>query len=87
MIEMETENSLDIFPNPCSEYLYLKGNQIENIEIIDLFGRKLSAIVEISDNQCRLDISGFCDGIYIILIKIPNGILARKVYKISPSNF
>jgi hypothetical protein len=65
---------LDIYPNPCKDYLYLKHKNIYNqqakyplIRVLDVYGKVLKTI-EISsfDREIMLDVSSLPSGIYFI---------------------
>jgi len=65
---------LDIYPNPCNDYLFLKNKNIDNqrakiypVRVMDVYGKVLKT-VEISSFQgeIMLDISSLPSGIYFI---------------------
>lgn len=71
---LQVLNLLDVYPNPCSDYLYLKNKNIDNqnakirlIRVLDVYG-KVMKIVEISafDGEIMLDVSSFPSGMYFI---------------------
>lgn len=71
---LQVLNLLDVYPNPCSDYLYLKNKNIDNqnakirlIRVLDVYGKVLK-IVEISafDGEIMLDVSSFPSGMYFI---------------------
>ncbi len=65
---------LDIYPNPCNDYLFLKNKNIDNqrakiypIRVMDVYGKVLKT-VEISsfEGEIMLDVSSLPSGMYFI---------------------
>lgn len=76
-------DNLNLNPNPCTSYVEVKGNDIQNIEVYDLLGHKTKITGEIRQGSYILDTSQMIDGIYILYIKTGNETFARKVFKIT----
>lgn len=65
---------LDIYPNPCSDYLYIKNKNINNqstriypIRVLDVYGKVVkTAELSAFDGEIILDISLLPSGIYFI---------------------
>ncbi|MBA5629948.1 Ig-like domain-containing protein [Moheibacter lacus] len=69
-----------IYPNPVKNLLNIDGKkQIDQIEIFDMTGRKISSISNLQNNQ--IDFSGFEKGTYLIRIHAENQIIVNKVIK------
>lgn len=69
--EVETKNKLSIYPNPTSDYLYIKSDiQINEIQILDLNGRIINNI-DFVDN--RIYLGSIENGIYLAKIRDING--------------
>ncbi len=60
----EQVNNLDIYPNPTSDFLYIKGieNKMNLIEISDVFGKVLKTF---KTSEMRIDVSDLSIGCYI----------------------
>jgi hypothetical protein len=65
---------LDVYPNPCNDYLFLKNKNIGNqsakiypIRVLDVYGKVLKT-VELSafDGEIMLDVSLLPSGMYFI---------------------
>ncbi|MDD3876233.1 MAG: CotH kinase family protein [Bacteroidales bacterium] len=71
--------SINIFPNPVTDYLNFYGvSHSDNIKIFDIVGR----LVHSSSNvQNYIDVSFLESGIYTIQIETKNGTLTRKFVK------
>jgi hypothetical protein len=73
----DNHDNLLLFPNPCSQILYIKNAIIEDknlqVEIYNLAGICVfSKSVEIIENTGKLDISSLKEGLYFIKIKSTN---------------
>lgn len=67
---------IEIFPNPTTGLLNIKGDNIESVEIIDIAGR----IVGTFENPSQtIDISKYEKGVYFAKVKIAGEVFTRKV--------
>ena len=65
---------LEVYPNPCSDYLYLKNKNIDKqqakyplIRVLDVYGKVLkTAELSSFDGQIMLDVSSLPSGMYFI---------------------
>ena len=86
-IETVTNDELPItvYPNPTSGQLRITNYElrIDNVEVFDVFGRKVSSnhLIPTSSNHL-IDISHFSNGIYFLKITTETGIITKKVLKI-----
>ena len=71
--------SVVVYPNPTSGVLRIGNGElrIDNIEVFDVYGRKLSSY----HRQHQIDISHLPTGIYIVKINTEAGEVVRKVLK------
>jgi len=77
-----SELSISVYPNPFSDQLFFSTEnrqEIERVKIYDLHGRQ---ILSVKGPLHRLDLSGFPDGLYVLLIESKKGIIPKKVWKI-----
>jgi hypothetical protein len=74
-----TENAIEVYPNPVNEQLFFTSIEaIIRIEIIDSLGNKLQSFT--TDEE--LDFSAFATGIYFVKITLDNGTTqVKKVLK------
>lgn len=70
---LNSEN-VNLYPNPASDEILVKGLSGFNAEVFDLSGRKLNGI---SNSGASINISGLNPGIYVVHIK-SNGITYIK---------
>ena len=69
---------VSIYPNPCSEFLYIKGIQAKRIEITD-FNGKIQRM-ELQDPN-RIDLKGLKPGIYVVTVYTGNNKWTEKIIK------
>ena len=82
MEELRIENGeLRIYPNPTNGELRIENGElkIENIEIFDVYGRKIFNFQLSTFNS--IDVSGLQAGIYFVRIATERGVVMRKVVK------
>lgn len=67
---MDISMDIQIFPNPCSNYIKIDPRQVHNatqIDIIDMYGNYL-AVMPFSYPETLLDVSALPQGLYILRI-------------------
>ena len=74
--------NISIFPNPTNGILKfdLSGNNVQKIKISDITGKTVFEKVNIDQNE-TIDLSGFANGIYVVILQTENGILSSKIIK------
>lgn len=74
----ESVKGLSIYPNPASDYLYVRSEneKVDQISIFDAGGKLL--ITDSGPNKLQVNVRAFPSAAYIILIKTPKG---NKVFK------
>ncbi|MFA5781571.1 MAG: T9SS type A sorting domain-containing protein, partial [Bacteroidales bacterium] len=82
-----TENNIQIFPNPASNYLTIEipclaGRQAQKseIKILNIEGQVLKSM-NTEEVHATLDISGFARGMYFIKVKTEKGVAVKKFVK------
>ena len=80
-VESFTEKKdTNIYPNPANNYVIVEGEDIQEVEILDMMGRKL--ISHNVENSSMIDISGLTSGMYLIrTIDVNNNISIQKIIK------
>jgi hypothetical protein len=75
--EITDENNIQIFPNPTKNIFHIKGDNITDIEILNLSG----SLIFKNNSTTRIDLSNFKNGIYLVRIKMGNQIIIKKLVK------
>lgn len=72
------QNEISIFPNPAKDEIYVVGNNISTIEIINLNGTIIKTQT-ISNKTCKIDVSELSKGLYFIKIYSDYGMKTEKI--------
>ncbi|MFZ1582603.1 MAG: T9SS type A sorting domain-containing protein, partial [Saprospiraceae bacterium] len=68
-----------LYPNPTTDYLYIRSNQkINEIKIFDINGRLVRSIVDLND---RISIQDLVQGVYILQLNSVKGSYLFKLLK------
>jgi hypothetical protein len=67
-------NLLDVYPNPCSDYLFLKNKNRDNqkaklypIRVLDVYGKVLKTVeIPSFEEEIMIDVSSLPSGMYFI---------------------
>jgi hypothetical protein len=79
-IESSIENDVEVFPNPATETISVKGDQIKSIDIFNLTGKLIYTVnKKVQDLITEIDVSKIPKGIYIIKIYTKQGFWNKKV--------
>ena len=60
--------TLEVYPNPASEYVYLKGLQNASVEVCDMSGAKVFGQNSVNGDY-TLDVQGYTPGMYVIKVR------------------
>ncbi len=75
----EKKNS-HVYPNPATNYIIVDGEDIQEVEIFDMMGRRL--ISHNTETSSMIDVSNLTNGIYLIRITdVDNNISMQKIIK------
>lgn len=81
----EIEEIMQVFPNPTSDILYLKGledrSDVASFEVIDVSGRVILTGQWELNEACMMSTSSLQNGIYILRIKTDDGIRKTQFVK------
>ena len=81
-IELETTNSINVYPNPAKEHLSIQHDLKEallSVEISTISGQLIQRVLPNQVNP--IDISGLMDGVYLIKINTDEKSIYRKFVK------
>lgn len=76
-----TENkSIEIYPNPAKNFIVVKGEDIIEVEIFDMMGRKV--LTQNVQESSVINVNDFSQGLYLIrTIDVNDNIVVRKFVK------
>lgn len=75
--EIPLEDNIQIFPNPTKNIFHIRGDNITQIEILNLAG----TLVFKNNSTTRIDMSNYKNGIYLVRIKEGNRTIVKKLVK------
>jgi hypothetical protein len=80
--EVITKKDFRIYPNPTNGILKFdfSENNVKNIEITDITGKTVFEKVNVEQNEL-VDLSGFSNGIYIVILRTDKGSFSSKIIK------
>ena len=70
-----------VYPNPASDVIIINSLGIEHISIIDCYGQLLRDI-EVTGDECIIDIHEYPSGLYILRVFTENGTCDINIAKI-----
>ena len=76
----QSKNKIRIYPNPTSNSLFVIGDKINFLQIVDISGR----IVFSSIAKGSIDLSGLDSGVYLLLVFTDSGVVPHKIIKQNP---
>lgn len=79
--DFNLNNGISIYPNPTKDVFYINtidGLIVERIEIIDVLGRILKSIVNISNKE-PIELGNLSQGVHFIKISSNQGVLIKKI--------
>jgi len=72
-------SSIQVYPNPTKDKIYIKNSENVKIESISLFELKGKKIMEFEKTKTELDLSGVSKGIYLLKLTHGNEIIIKKI--------
>jgi len=81
-MEAEWRGSVEVFPNPVSgNFLKIKSEEgISKVRIFSAEGKEVYRVDHPAGFETSLDISGFPDGIYLIVTNLNNESYIEKIF-------
>lgn len=74
--------SLKIYPNPTNSMVFIEAENIREVEIVDLMGRKINSLQTDAVNKIQIDINEFSlvSGNYLLKIKTADFVFIQKIF-------
>jgi hypothetical protein len=77
-IDLADDENFQIYPNPTTGIVNIKGSRAGKIEVIDIYGRSIQPSFY-TGNSATLDLCGYSDGIYYLRITNKDTVWTRKI--------
>ncbi len=81
-IEVISETSITIYPNPTNNFISLQSkdsNPLEKVSLLDLQGKELAAYKNIKQINFQLDLSDYPSGLYFLKVETLKGSLVKRL--------
>ncbi|MCF8374484.1 MAG: T9SS type A sorting domain-containing protein [Bacteroidales bacterium] len=81
----DSQNGVEIYPNPSSERVYIdfNANEFESIKLFDSWGQLLFESKNVQSGNFSVDISTYASGLYTIILMRKDGLfITEKIQKI-----
>ncbi|MBP5190229.1 MAG: T9SS type A sorting domain-containing protein, partial [Bacteroidales bacterium] len=79
--DVSIDTEIRVYPNPTDGDVIVEGRGVERIEVMDVTGRVLINRRCEGAADCRIDISTFGQGAYLLRVTTVDGVAIRKVVK------
>jgi hypothetical protein len=80
-IDPDGAADMEIWPNPASEVLFIRGDGIQGVELLDATGRVLLSRSMRNNERVEIDTAPFACGVYHLRVKCANGWRGRTIVK------
>ncbi|MCB0493753.1 MAG: S8 family serine peptidase [Cyclobacteriaceae bacterium] len=77
--EEENQNSVQVYPNPSNDKLYVKGENVKRLRLVNQLGQDMPSEFVFDQDEWSLDVSNFPEGIYLLLVQSGNKMINRRV--------
>ncbi len=79
---LNNNSKIKIYPNPTKDFITINSTEIiDNIEVVDISGRRVGLIESIKNDNYKLNMSDFVTGIYFLRISTNKQTYIQKVAK------
>lgn len=78
-VSFDNKVSFEVFPNPTSEKVYVKGEHINSMELYDSGGKKLTPQVVVNGTLWEVDTQNLPVGVYYLRIFEKSGFMVEKI--------
>ena len=76
-LDVVLNDDIQIFPNPTKNIFHIRGDNITEIEILNMSG----SLIFKNNSTTRIDMSNYKNGIYLVRIKDGNRTIVKKLVK------
>ncbi|MBO7132909.1 MAG: T9SS type A sorting domain-containing protein, partial [Bacteroidales bacterium] len=77
-IDLITDESIDLYPNPASDRFFIEGQQMRGVQIVNFAGQVVYELDNIIGDSIAIETEGFAPGVYAVRIILSD---SRSVVK------
>ncbi len=82
-VEPEKIPSVNVYPNPASKWLTIDLSEVNaesvDVAIVSLSGKSVFGTEDFGKQELKVDVSGYDNGLYLVLISTGTNVLKKKV--------
>ena len=79
-VDEDFATNLILYPNPVKDLLFVKGNKMQQYDILSVDGKLIQSL-QTNNDEDVIDFSGLESGVYMLRITSDKGVVTRKIIK------
>lgn len=77
----DTSSSVKVFPNPAQDVLFIKGEGIRKVTVLNMMGQVMDAIVIDGQEQTQINIKNYAAGVFLVKAHLKRGDVLMRFVK------
>lgn len=75
-VSSNESETVSVYPNPVRDRLFVKGENIQSVEVFNLVGQKI-----LTTEETSIDLSDLNEGVYFLRVVSPSGTVTKRIVK------
>ena len=75
-VSSNASEAVSVYPNPVRDRLFVKGENIQSIEVFNLVGQKI-----LTAEETHIDLGDLNEGVYFLRVVFPSGTVTKRIVK------
>lgn len=75
-VSSNESETVSVYPNPVRDRLFVKGENIQSVEVFNLVGQKI-----LTTEETCIDLSDLNEGVYFLRVVSPSGTVTKRIVK------
>jgi polyhydroxybutyrate depolymerase len=81
-VKNETSKVISVYPNPATDFIHIEsGHTIKSIELFDVTGRKLHAVISIDETKAKMNCEQIPSGYYLLKVYAEGSVQTFRLAK------
>jgi hypothetical protein len=77
----ESASTIEIFPNPSNDILYVQGEGLRRLTVYNVIGQVMDDLEVVGQEQLNIDVHDYGQGLYILHVQTGKGLIVMKFVK------
>ena len=77
----DTSSSVKVFPNPAQDVLFIKGEGIRKVTVLNMMGQVMDAIVIDGQEQTQINLKNYAAGVFFVKAHLKSGDVLMRFVK------